>query len=113
MPLIFKLPKLNDFLVATTKGRTKPEINRAIRTPLAYTISSVGVYYGAVGSRHTDNDFAYVYHAEKKRDRFAGPSGKKKKVVEGGWTLRVFKIPLSRIKKIKQHERHFVVELAN
>lgn len=127
MPLIFKTPKLNDFLIATKKSRTKPTIGDAVRgLGLAWTCGSKGAYYGAV-VRDRNDDFVYVYHAEKVRDRWglavveyfkSGPKKgqvknvTKSKLVEGGWTLRVFKIPADRVKKVKQFERHFVVELA-
>lgn len=127
MPLVFKTPKMNDFLVATKKSRNKPTINDAVRTPLAWTCSGKGVHYSAVG-RDRNDDFIYVYHAAKVRDRWgmakveyykSGPQKgqvknvTKPKLVEGGWTLRVFKIPASRVKRVKQFDRHFVVELAN
>jgi hypothetical protein len=117
VPLIFKIPKMNDFLVSTSVSTTKPYIGSMVGGPGCFTVGNKGVYYSKMGRR--DDEMAYVYHSEKRRRRFTkGMIGKGRKAVEGKiktveatWSTRVFAIPLARIKNVKQHSRHFVVEL--
>lgn len=111
MPLIFKIPKLNDFLVASKTSRHKPDIGEVVRVPLAATYSGKGSHYATIGRRFSD-DKIYVYHTEKVRDRWKGPAGKRRKSVEGHWKTRVFAIPADRVKTVTQGTRHFTIELA-
>lgn len=123
MPMIQRKAKLNDFLVGTASGRTKPSPYSAVRTTLLRTHSKIGTYLSSgIG---TGTDFVYGYHAEKVRPKFKTTtvlfkSGSRKgqvksKTVEtirkGGWTLRMFKFPANRVKSFTQFDRHFVVVL--
>jgi hypothetical protein len=121
MPLIQRKAKLNDFLVGRYESTHRPQIHNAIRTPVSLTIGSKGQYYSSVGRRN-ENDMIYVYHVELQRAKFkqekaySGNSRKSKRILKSSksvkvrqkvWKLRVFAIPSSRVKSVKQYARHF------
>jgi len=107
MPLIQKRKKMNDFLVAQTTQRTQPQPQSLVRSALVTTFSNKGHHLSANGS----NDI-YVYHMARMRPKFKQTKNKdgktKSKLVrDGGWHVRVFRVPNDLVKSVKQHQRHF------
>lgn len=112
--------KMNDFKVAQTKHATKPHPRQAISTNLFFTIGNKGTYLS-----NRSNDLIYVYHVEKTRAKFTqkktilnkhGGIGLQNRTVstkvrDAGWTMRVFAFPSAIVKTVKQHTRHFNIEI--
>jgi hypothetical protein len=123
MAIVSRKPKMNDFRVASMTRNHPIGYGDAYAGTLAFTISGKGSHLSAIGRR--DDDHIFVYHVEKKRPKFT----QKKSIVNrhGGiglvhrttstkvrdieWTVRVFKFPKAIVKSVKQHKRHFDIEL--
>ena len=121
MPLIQKIHKMNDFHVSSFHVQNKKD--------LMYRMSQYGCQtYGSKGSYRSgirDEQFGYVYHAEKVRPKFhyenvyyksghrKGELKESKKIYdrEGGWNVRIFKFDMKNVKKLEQHSRYFTVIL--
>jgi hypothetical protein len=117
MALIQRKAKMNDFRVASTTKNHQPQLSEAYSGVLGHTIGNKGSYL----TDHRNRDFVFVYHMEKKRPKWTQKkvwskgdqrdNTKSTQVRPGGWTLRVFKVPKDRVKSVKQHARHFDLEL--
>jgi hypothetical protein len=120
MALIQKRFKQNDFLFASRSAYSKTDPGSMFAGVLVHTIGNVGNYLRDI----RDTDHVYAYHAEKQRAKFTQKKvrtgGKdtdkvmqtqSTKVREGKWVVRLFKIPVDKVKSIKQHKRHFVLEM--
>lgn len=118
MALIQKRFKQNDFLFATRTASHKVDASQLHRGVLVYSHSNLGNCLRDV----SDSDHIYVYHAEKKRVKFVQTKKKvvglgmnyiteSEKVSEGQWVVRLFRIPVAKVKSVKQHKRHFVLEM--
>jgi len=123
MALIQRKLKMNDFRVASMTRNYKIGVGDAYRGTLGHAISNKGTHLSAIGPR--DDDFIFVFHLEKKRPKFVqkqvlvknGYGGtprnttKSAKIRDTEWTIRVFKFPKNIVKSVKQHARHFDIEI--
>lgn len=120
MALIQKRFKQNDFLFSSRSAYSKTDPASLFSGVLVHTIGKQGSFLRDI----RDTDHVYAYHAEKQRAKFTqkkvrtGGKGaehvtqtQSTKIREGKWVVRLFKIPVDKVKSIKQHKRHFVLEM--
>lgn len=121
MPIKIEKHKLSDFMIKTSKTKTKSPVS--FQLPYApYTFYTNGKTTVS-GHLSSDRKFVYGVHYEKHRSKFnkdfVGNKRQKNnprvweavKVKDSFWMMTVYKFPLEQVKAFKQLARHFEVVL--
>jgi len=116
MAIIFDLPTMKEFQTSSFKVDSRKSANARIAQYGCQAVGTKGNY------RRGKDEYVYVFHLEKNRPKFQKTSKmiksrfddkyrvqKAVKVRDGGWTVRVFRFELNKVKRIEQYNRHFQV----